>query len=196
MQIYFSSSSVNDQNMKDLIQQIHTAAMNGLKLGSISDDRLAQMKEFKLEVVLNNRMKSRGGFASYNRLTRRLKIEINYRLHTTNMTELKNTYLHELGHILDFYFFDNSSHGYRWKAITDALGGCIARTHNMDASALKAKRTRYNYSCGCQIHTITSVKHNRIRRGCGYKCTKCGNPLKMLTEEMKKFVPEKTGIIG
>jgi predicted SprT family Zn-dependent metalloprotease len=198
MQIYFTSVLTDKEmvEMVDSIQSIHNNAINNFKLNGLSEDRINQMKSYRLEVVLNTRMKSRGGFASYNRLTRKIKIEINYRLHKTNMDSIKDTYLHELGHAIEFFFFDCSDHGYRWKTITATMGGDTSRTHKMDTSELKSKRTRYNYSCGCQIHTITSVKHNRIQRGLGYKCTKCGNSLKMLTSEMKRFVPEKTGIIG
>jgi predicted SprT family Zn-dependent metalloprotease len=100
-------------------------------------------------------------------------IRLNARLFEKNMSELENTFLHELGHILCNRIYGvRQGHNSNWYRVTKALGGTADRCHSLDVSHIVP---RIQYSCGCPDRTIniTKQKHNKILKGSVYICRTC-----------------------
>lgn len=144
--------------------------------------RTSDLNYIDISVELNTRMRTNGGTA---RLIGDMGfIQINYRLHKDNPSELKKTYLHELAHILQRYRHGYGksvkSHGKEWQQIMRELGQEPEVYHKMDVSAYRNKHKRYKYSCGCRDWNLTARKHNKNVRHGGeiYSCRSCGEKLK------------------
>lgn len=154
-----------DQAMINTIKVYHAEAI----------EMIPEIADLPLIIDLNSRMRSCGGTAQYSPY--KSLIKLNYRLHRDNPSEIKNTYLHELAHIITRLKYGRNgvdAHGWQWKSVMRSLGRSPERCHKMDVSALKNKTTRIAYKCGCQVHNITKQRHNKIMRGTGsYQCGKC-----------------------
>jgi SprT protein len=96
-------------------------------------------------------------------------------------TFLARTVNHELAHLLQFkYNRGCKPHGSEWQYYNRVLTGKkMPRCHSYDVSHLKTRNVkRYIYTCGCTQHVVSSIKHNRILKGGGYRCIRCRNELK------------------
>tara|TARA_R100000951_G_scaffold101420_1_gene92948 strand:- start:27769 stop:28275 length:507 start_codon:yes stop_codon:yes gene_type:complete len=155
-----------NSKMIEMIKEYHAEAIR----------MMPEIADINIEVNLNSRMRSNGGTARWRHNTG--EIALNYRLHRDNdMTQVKQTYLHELAHIVQRVRYgwgrNIKSHGVEWQRIMRGLGINPDRTHKMDVSAYKNKTTRIAYKCGCQVHNITKQRHNKILRGASYSCKSC-----------------------
>ncbi len=87
-------------------------------------------------------------------------------IHRDRTEMVDNTIPHEMAHIVDMYLYGGkSSHGPRWQAIIQALGGSPQRTH--DIPLTKARRSRwyiYQASCGARLE-IGPRHHKQVQRG-------------------------------
>ena len=95
---------------------------------------------------------------------------------------LANTVPHEVAHYLADELFGARNirpHGMEWQAIMCKLGVKPAVTCQYDLSGIPQRRQRrFDYSCGCTTHAISTVRHNRVQGGKGsYLCRQCRQPL-------------------
>lgn len=99
---------------------------------------------------------------------------------------LSRTVPHEMAHILQFMHYPESKpHGREWDYFCRVLtGATMPRCHNYDTTGIKRQKkklTRYKYVCDCNtLHMVTSIKHNRIQNGDGYRCVRCKSDLRRL----------------
>ena len=141
---------------------------------------LPEIANYRIFITLNPRMRSCGGRAKVR--GEYGYIDLNYRLFVDNPDQLKQTYLHELAHVVQRkrHGYDKrvKSHGIEWQRIMRDFGLNPDRCHSMDVSAYKSKRKRFLYKCGCQTHALSSIRHNKMLRGqARYSCTQCGHKL-------------------
>lgn len=165
MRVYGNYAS---EALKNTIQAYHAEAI----------ERMPEIADIEIYTHLNERMRSNGGTASVRGGVG--YISLNYRLHRDNgWTKLKQTYLHELAHVVQRLKYGSKvkSHGVEWQRIMRQLGANPERCHDMDVSAYKQKRKRISYKCGCQVHQLTTIRHNKILRGAGYTCKSCKQKL-------------------
>lgn len=72
-------------------------------------------------------------------------------------------------------------HGSDWKSMMVFFGVDPDRCHDYDYDCSKV-RTRtiqkwWVYTCKCQIHMVSTVIHNRIRKGQERSCCRCESDL-------------------
>lgn len=92
---------------------------------------------------------------------------------------LHTTVPHEVAHyIIDLlYGLGNvPAHGAEWRTVMRSLGGDPRATARYDLAGIPVRRQRrFAYRCDCSDHQVSSVRHNRMRRGkAAYHCRRCG----------------------
>lgn len=93
---------------------------------------------------------------------------------------LEETIPHEVAHIVAHRLFGPriKPHGAEWRAVMAAFGKSPEVQHRMEVEPSRRLR-RYRYHCACPAGVeLTSIRHNRARRGTGYVCRKCGQRLR------------------
>jgi SprT protein len=93
---------------------------------------------------------------------------------------LEQTVPHEVAHVLACHRFGRNirPHGREWKAIMGQLGAEPTRCHDYDVGGLAARELQYfDYHCGCMVHRLSSIRHNKVAKGQRYLCRRCGEPL-------------------
>ena len=93
---------------------------------------------------------------------------------------LEQTVPHEVAHVLAYHRHgrDIRPHGAEWKAIMRQLGAEPTRCHDYDVGGLGARQLHYfDYHCGCMLHRLSSIRHNKVAKGQRYLCRRCGEPL-------------------
>ena len=94
---------------------------------------------------------------------------------------IKQVVPHEVAHYVQRAVYGYGvvkPHGKEWKFIMRRVYNLVAdRCHTYDTSVTTTRtRKRFDYSCGCTVHKISSVAHNRIQAGKKrYTCRSCGN---------------------
>ena len=70
-------------------------------------------------------------------------------------------------------------HGVQWKEVMSALGAVdLDRCHRYALDGVPLRRQkRYAYRCACRNHAVSATRHNRIRRGVQYHCSRCRQSL-------------------
>lgn len=122
----------------------------------------------KLTVKLSTSLSICAGKAKLKKDT----IDLNYRLLKNNPAEIRDTFGHELAHLVEYWTYKTVGHGIPWKNIMLRLELPPKRTHDLDVSAFRPK---FTYSCACAPEIIVSKrKHNAIQRGTNYRCRDCG----------------------
>jgi SprT protein len=94
---------------------------------------------------------------------------------------LHTTVAHEVAHYAAYARYGRNirPHGPQWQDIMRALGADPSRCHDYDTEGLDARRLRRHvYHCACGEHLLTSIRHNRVRRGTRYFCRRCGEALR------------------
>jgi SprT protein len=94
---------------------------------------------------------------------------------------LRRTVPHEVAHLITRLVFGPRCrpHGEEWRRVMRFFGADTSRCHGYDTSRARARTLReYPYVCGCRDHSLTSIRHNRARRGQRYLCRACGGALK------------------
>ena len=95
---------------------------------------------------------------------------------------LQQTIPHEVAHyVCDcLYGFGNiKPHGAEWKSVMRALGAEPRVRSTLDMTGLPGRHYRqFHYDCGCTSHQLSSIRHNKVRRGQAvYRCRQCGDVL-------------------
>jgi SprT protein len=99
---------------------------------------------------------------------------------------IDQTVPHEFAHLVAYQVYGRrvKPHGNEWRSIMVAFGAEPSRTHRYEVSKTRRLR-RYLYKCNCpgKEHELTSIRHNRIRRGAGYLCGQCNEVLRLALGE-------------
>ena len=105
------------------------------------------------------------------------QIRFNTRLLVENSEDfLLRTVPHEVAHIVAYRLHGSTikPHGPEWKAVMELFGAEASRCHSYDTSASQIRRLkRFSYRCDCRVHQLTSIRHNRAKRGQQYICKAC-----------------------
>jgi SprT protein len=94
---------------------------------------------------------------------------------------LAQTLPHEVAHLIARKLHGESirPHGNEWKAVMQFFGADSLRCHNYATENVPVRKMRrFPYTCGCQQHQLTTIRHNRIQKGQTYPCRQCGEPLR------------------
>lgn len=92
---------------------------------------------------------------------------------------LEETVPHEVAHLVigRRYGRRAAPHGPEWRSLMAAFGVPARACHTLRAEPSRRLR-RYRYHCACpEAATLTSIRHNRARRGTRYLCRRCGETL-------------------
>lgn len=113
----------------------------------------------------------------------RPRIRLNPVLLAENGEEfLTHTIPHEVAHLAVFYHYRRRRvrpHGPEWQQLMRRFGAEPRATHTFDVSNSRTRRLRtYRYACTCREVELTSIRHNRARRGVRYYCNECGGRLR------------------
>lgn len=174
-----------DKEFEAAIEAAHLEALPKAMNMQMSDAAKQRVEAVlaHLKVNLSSRMATSGGLAITNRVTNRGEIRLNYRLLKDKPEDLKDTYLHELAHIVaNMVYFESCGHDSRWKSVASWIGAKPERCHKMDVSHLRPARSKKTvpYVCGCGPRTLTPLKAKRdaqYRAQFGvpaYRCRLCG----------------------
>lgn len=94
---------------------------------------------------------------------------------------LHDTVAHEVAHYVIHEVFGPRarSHGREWQDLMTCFGANPKATFDLDLSGIPQRRqATHPYRCGCQVHELSTTRHNRIRRGQGrYHCRYCDGQL-------------------
>jgi predicted SprT family Zn-dependent metalloprotease len=160
----------NNIRVQDLVRSFHEEFASKAR----QDPQLSRVAGIcdSVTVYLNGRMRSAAGKARFGRN----QIEINIRLLENNEAAIRQTYGHELAHLLSFTLGKRKAHhGPSWRRTMKVLGLDPDTCHRLDASALTHKRQRFPVYCRCAVplevtaRIIVNIAKN-IKR---YKCRKC-----------------------
>lgn len=182
---------VQDLEMLALIKGYHEKAMAAFitKMGEKLSESQKELLAMPMELALSNALRSSGGNARSGKL-----VTLNYRLLKQNMNDLEWIYVHELAHIVcQRLYRSERGHGNIWKAVNSYMGFEPSRTHKMNTEGIVKKQTRYVYHCGCMVHNVSKIKHNRLEAGAKYRCTKCRGALAQPSDELLEMM-KKVGI--
>jgi len=160
-----SFTGVSDFKMREEVKALHRHYMS--KLEQFTDI----VGGMKIEVKLSSSMRTNGGTATY----RTNHIQLNYRLFVKNPDYLKQTYGHELAHLVSYWIYgrDGMGHKHKWQSIMKLIGLKAKRCHKMKVK--KAKWKRYPVYCGCsKPHRLTRTKYLNVER---YRCGICKEQL-------------------
>ncbi len=94
---------------------------------------------------------------------------------------LTQTLPHEVAHLVARTLYGNSirPHGDEWKSVMEFFAVDAVRCHSYDTHGHLARRLRrFTYACGCRQHHLTSIRHNRIKKGQNYHCKRCSEVLR------------------
>ncbi|NND69565.1 MAG: metallopeptidase (SprT family) [Halioglobus sp.] len=91
---------------------------------------------------------------------------------------LRDTVPHEVAHYIvhELYPFRRvKPHGSQWQRVMDHFEADPGVTFDLDLSDVPQRRQRtHPYRCACQLHDVSTTRHNRMQRGKGqYLCLTC-----------------------
>ncbi|MRI32486.1 SprT family protein [Endozoicomonas sp. OPT23] len=100
----------------------------------------------------------------------------------------KHTIGHEIAHLVAHQLFGRKirPHGREWQFIMEVVFSLPAeRTHSYDTRRARSVQRPYLYQCQCpeKLIPLTSIRHNRSRKGTVYLCTSCKAPLQFVRKE-------------
>lgn len=94
---------------------------------------------------------------------------------------------HELAHLINYKLNGRvKPHGLEWRQIMINIMKEIPQTtHHFQIQSDKTKS--YDYTCQCQTHQLSTIRHNRIQqKKIKYFCKKCNNELLFLPNSVKQ----------
>jgi SprT protein len=94
---------------------------------------------------------------------------------------LSTTVPHEVAHyIVDVLYGIRKTqpHGKEWRNIMALFNADASVTCSFDLSDIPTKHyQRFDYTCTCQTHQLTRIRHNRVMKGTRYHCRRCKQEL-------------------
>ena len=157
----------------------------------LASDKLKELRvktrelfEVKIDPTISYDLRGQSaGQANYRHNVIRLNREL-LEKYTTDFID--QTVPHEFAHLVAYRVYGSriKPHGNEWRSIMVALGATPSRTHKYEASKTRHLK-KYMYKCNCQgkQHELTSIRHNRVRRGAGYLCRACKSVLQLALDE-------------
>jgi len=140
-----------------------------------------------INISFNLRGKTRLGSVRFDIFKRYATINVHLEAYSKlGDTYLRDVFSHEFAHVITYTVYGKTKpHGSRFVYVCKKL---FPQNYESIASARyrgefvldSGKKLKvYDYVCGCQIHKLTSIRHNRIlRKMAVYKCKKCKGILK------------------
>lgn len=139
-----------------------------------------------IDVVISHKMQTSLATASMKRNgdKREYILKINERLWIRASDEEKrNTLIHEICHLVEFYNYDKiqrtrAGHGPVWESYMRKCGlnPYCERFHNVYCHDLKRAQHKWDASCLCGKHKISTTKARRIMENRQqYICRRCGS---------------------
>ncbi len=91
---------------------------------------------------------------------------------------LRDTVPHEVAHFIVHEVYPRRStkpHGHAWKDLMAQFGADAGVTFDLDLDGVPQRNQRtHRYQCGCQIHQVSTTRHNRVlTRRMRYHCCSC-----------------------
>lgn len=91
---------------------------------------------------------------------------------------LRDTVPHEVAHYIVHEVYPRRTtkpHGQAWKNLMSEYGADPGVTFNLDLEGVPQRSQKtHRYQCGCQIHEVSTTRHNRMqRRRMRYHCCSC-----------------------
>ena len=91
---------------------------------------------------------------------------------------LRDTVPHEVAHFIVHEAYPRRGtrpHGHHWKNLMSHFGADPGVTFDLDLEGVPQRSQRtHRYHCGCQVHQVSSTRHNRSqRRRVRYHCVSC-----------------------
>jgi len=106
-----------------------------------------------------------------------LKLRFNLNIAEMQLEDfLKETVPHEVAHLVTVFQFQSPGHGKHWQNVMRECFNIVEPTRCHNYKTNSARRT-FIYKCSCREHEITSIIHNRIKKGRKYYCKGCKTPL-------------------
>lgn len=95
---------------------------------------------------------------------------------------LRDTVPHEVAHYIVHEVYPRRAtkpHGQAWKSLMASFGADPGVTFNLNLDGVPQRSQRkHRYYCGCQVHAVSTTRHNRIQaRRVRYHCCKCAGLL-------------------
>lgn len=114
----------------------------------------------------------------------------------------EDTIVHETCHILVYWEWANRArgrlksanspprpHGPEWQQLMRKCGYEPKRCHSVDTSAIRKKRIRYRFDCGCKEgHLVSRQLTAKIRAGRQYVCRLCSQRITRPSVEQVVFI--------
>lgn len=166
--IHIKPNKFTQEQLCDL-KQWHEEALSHLTKETIAHTKLIRVEACR-------RLRTSAGNARTDFRKQEGVVRLNIRLFNTtgSKEEMRNTYLHELAHVIaNLAIKKNAGHGVIWKGIFKKMGGNGERCHNMEVSHLRPKRNLEKLYCKCSTFTVTKRRYNRIEKY-GATCRSCG----------------------
>ena len=108
---------------------------------------------------------------------------------------LRQTVAHEVAHLLAYALFGPGvqAHGREWQSImTEVFALPADRCHSYDTQNSSRKPWLYQCHCEGKLVALSTIRHNRSRKGAVYLCTSCKTPLKFV----KKANPQPKAAVS
>lgn len=98
---------------------------------------------------------------------------------------LRDTVPHEVAHFVVHETYPRRGtkpHGPEWQDLMLRFGVDPQVTFDMDLEGVPQRRqARHRYHCGCQLHEVSTTRHNRMqKRRMKYHCVTCNGALEYL----------------
>jgi SprT protein len=95
---------------------------------------------------------------------------------------LRDTVPHEVAHFIVHEAYPKRGvkpHGYQWQDLMGQFGADPGVTFDLDLEGVPQRSQKtHRYHCGCQIHEVSTTRHNRVqRRKVSYHCLTCDGSL-------------------
>jgi len=91
---------------------------------------------------------------------------------------LRDTVPHEVAHYIVHEVYPKRGtkpHGWQWRELMARFGADAGVTFDRDLQGVPQRSQRsHRYFCGCQVHAVSTTRHNRVqRRRARYHCCTC-----------------------
>ena len=91
---------------------------------------------------------------------------------------LRGTVPHEVAHYIVHEVYPRRGtkpHGWQWRELMARFGADPGVTFDRDLAGVPQRsQRRHRYFCGCQVHEVSTTRHNRVqRRRVRYHCCSC-----------------------
>ena len=98
---------------------------------------------------------------------------------------LRDTVPHEVAHYIVHEVYPRRGtkpHGWQWRDLMARFGADPGVTFDRDLAGVPQRSQRsHRYFCGCQVHEVSTTRHNRVqRRRVRYHCCTCDGLLVFL----------------